>query len=232
MTKNPNDYSFVEHWDELRTRLLRYLAVLGIAVFLAWPFGEAFLEMIVAPVGHVVFTFPAEAFMARLSVTLALGFFLSLPVLFYEIWKFIGAALTSGERRHIFALAPFSLALFVAGILFGFFVIVPVSMRFFLSFSSESLMPMITVNQYISFVGTMVFAAGIIFELPLALMFLIKLGIATPSFLAHYRKHVIIAVFILSAILTPPDVFSQLLLAVPFLALYELGIILARFYKP
>jgi sec-independent protein translocase protein TatC len=108
---------------------------------------------------------------------------------------------------------------------FAFFVIVPIALKFLLSFSSTYVVPMISIKSYIGFVGNFVLAFGIVFELPLVLVFLVKIGIATPAFLRNYRRHAILAILVLSAILTPPDVISQLLMAVPLIVLYELGVL-------
>jgi len=228
MRKNPNEFSFLEHLDELRNRLIKCLIVFVVGSCVAYQFVEHILAFIIQPVGQVVFTDPAEAFLARFTFALWTGFFLTLPFILYQLWKFVGLALTVKERRWIFLFGPLSLLFFIVGSLFGFVVILPVGMNFLLGFASETMVPMISVSKYLSFVGMIVLAFGIIFELPLVMVFLAKIGIATPAFLSEKRKYVIVFIFIVSALLTPPDIISQILLALPLIILYEIGIIFIR----
>jgi sec-independent protein translocase protein TatC len=137
-----------------------------------------------------------------------------------------------GEKKMMFILCPASFALFVTGASFGYFVVVPIAVKFLLSFASDYITPAITINNYISFIATFTLSFGLIFELPLALLFLAKMGIVTPYLLSNKRRHAIVIIFIVAAILTPPDVASQILLALPLLFLYELSILLMKiFYK-
>ena len=124
---------------------------------------------------------------------------------------------------------PLSLVCFLAGVAFGYGVMIPMSMQFLLSFASDTMVPMLSVNKYISYTGSMVFAFGIVFELPLVLLFLTKIGIATPAFLMQERKYALVIILIVSAILTPPDVLSQFLMAGPLVVLYEIGIVVSKF---
>ncbi len=126
---------------------------------------------------------------------------------------------------------PCSLVFFLLGAAFAFYVVAPFAIRFLFSFSTENVVPMISIKSYISFIGNLLVSFGVVFELPLALVFLVQIGIATPEFLRHFRRHVILAVFIISAILTPPDVVSQLLMALPLVVLYELGVLFSVFFS-
>ena len=223
---------FLEHLEELRGRIIRSLAAVVVCALLAYNFSSAVLKFLIQPVGQLVFTSPAEAFLATIQVTIFLALLLAFPFLGYEIWAFAAGALTQSERRYVFIFAPFSLILFLAGVTFGYLVIVPISLKFLLSFSSPALIPMITVSHYISFVGNFVLAFGIVFELPLIVVFLAVIGVASPEFLRQKRKYAIVLIFIVSAVLTPPDWMSQLLMAVPLVILYEIGILLcALVYK-
>ena len=136
--------------------------------------------------------------------------------------------LKDNERKYIFLLAPFSLLFFLAGGLFAYFIMIPVSLRFLLSFSSDFIVPMITIKNYISFVGMMILAFGAVFELPMVLVFLTKIGIVTPQFLAEKRRHAIVFILIVSALLTPPDAVTQIIMSVPLVVLYEIGIMACR----
>ncbi len=221
--------SFLEHLEELRSRIIKSLWVVVVCAFVAYGFSSEVLKFLIKPIGHLVFTSPAEAFLATINVTFFLGVLLAFPFVGYEIWAFAAGALTKSERRYVFIFAPVSLILFLAGTIFGYVVIVPISLKFLLSFSSPSLIPLISVSQYISFVGSFVLSFGIVFELPLVVVFLTKIGIASPEFLRQKRKYAIVFIFIISAILTPPDCMSQLLMAIPLVVLYEAGILLCTF---
>ena len=229
MKKKPDDFSFLDHLDELRSRLITSCLTVVITSCLFYSFYlDPFLNFLIKPVGSLVFTSPAGAFSARVHVSILGGVFLALPVIFYQVWQFVAIALKPQERTYLGIFVPASILFFFAGVCFGYFVMVPMATRFLLGFSSSNLVPMITVDNYISYVGTFVLGSGITFELPLVLLFLTKIGIATPAFLIHQRRYAIIAILIVSAVLTPPDVVSQLLMAVPLIILYEIGIIVSK----
>ena len=228
MRKKADDLSFFEHLDELRVRLIKSLGAVIIAACFFYAFIDRTLAWVIKPVGKLVFTSPADAFMARLTLTIFGGFLLALPVVLYQIWRFVAAGLQEKEARTILIFGPASLGLFFLGGLFAYFVAVPMSMNFLLSFSSELMVPMITVKSYISFVGSFILSFGVVFELPLILMFLTKIGIATPAFLVQKRRHAIVIILIVSAILTPPDCVSQLIMAVPLMVLYEVGVLVSK----
>jgi sec-independent protein translocase protein TatC len=217
--------TFLEHLDELRGRVLQYLCVYIVCCFFTYGLTGNILPYIIQPVRMVVFNSPGEAFSAYMILTLLGAFIISLPYFLFHAWAFAWEALKPHERKYIVFFGPLSLIFFVAGVVFAFFVIVPIALKFLLSFSSPSVVPMISIKSYIAFVGNFVLAFGIVFELPLVLVFLVKIGIATPAFLREYRRHAIMAILIVSAVLTPPDVVSQLLMAVPLMVLYELGVL-------
>lgn len=229
MTRNPLELGFLEHLDELGRRLVKCVAAVGLGSGLFYIFTDGVLAFVVRPVGQLIFTAPQDAFLARLFLAFLGGIFLALPVILYQIWSFVGSALTAKERKYIFIFAPFSLILFLLGGIFAYGVAIPMTMRFLLGFATEWMMPMITVKNYISFVGTMIFAFGVTFEMPLVLMFLTKIGVATPEFLAQKRKHAVVLILIVSAVLTPPDFVTQLIMAGPLIVLYEIGIGVSKF---
>ena len=217
--------TFFDHLDELRGRVIQFLFVYAVCCFFAYNLTGSILPYVIKPVGAVVFNAPGEAFSAYMILTLLGGFIIALPYFLYQIWAFAWEALTEKERKYIVFFGPLSLVFFIAGASFAFFVIVPIALKFLLSFSSNDVVPMISIKSYISFVGNFVLAFGIVFELPLALVFLVKIGVATPEFLRQYRRHAIMVILIVSAILTPPDAVSQLLMAAPLVVLYELGVL-------
>ena len=228
MSRNPDDLSFVGHLEELRSRLIKSLLAVHVAACFFYAFIDKILVVLIQPVGKVVFTSPADAFVARVTLTLYGGVLLALPVIIYQVWRFVAVGLKDNERKYIFLLAPFSLLFFLAGGLFAYFIMIPVSLRFLLSFSSDFIVPMITIKNYISFAGMMILAFGVVFELPLVLVFLTKIGIVTPQFLAEKRRHAIVFILIVSALLTPPDAVTQIIMSVPLVVLYEIGIMACR----
>ena len=220
--------SFFDHLDELRARFIKSILAFFVAACSSYAFAGHFLGILARPVGKLIFTSPADAFMAQVTLSLWAGLFLAFPVILYQIWQFVCVGLTEKERRYVLVFGPLSFILFFSGAAFGYFAMIPISLKFLLGFSSDFIVPMIEIKNYISFVGTFVLAFGIVFELPLILMFLTKIGIATPAFLAQKRRHAIILILIVSAILTPPDVISQILMALPLMVLYEISIWLSR----
>jgi sec-independent protein translocase protein TatC len=220
--------SFFDHLEELQARLLVVAITFVLCLFGFYPFADNVLALLAQPVGKLYFTAPADAFLANITLTIWGALFLSLPVIVYQSWRFAASGLKETEKKFIFFFMPLSLGCFLVGGVFAYFTVVPISLRFFLSFSSSTVTPMISVKEYVSYVGTTILACGVTFQLPLVLMFLTKIGIATPAFLIQKRRHAIILILIVSAIVTPPDVITQIIMAVPLLILYELGIIFSR----
>lgn len=228
MSRSPEDSSFFDHLEELRSRLIKSVLAVLAAAFLFYAVADEVFAFLVKPVGRLVFTAPGEAFIARMTLALFGGLFLAFPVVVYQIWRFVAAGLKENEIRYVRFFAPCSFVLFVVGGLFAYFIAIPICIRFLLSFSTDVIVPMITIKSYISFVGTMLLAFGVVFELPLILMFLTKIGVATPAFLIQKRRHAIVIILIVSAFITPPDVITQLIMAVPLIVLYEAGVIAAK----
>jgi len=233
MKRRAETLSFYDHMDELRGRLIKSFLSMGLFSIIAYQYKDRLLAFLIKPVGALVFTSPSDAFVIQLGLSLFAGFLMALPIILYQVWKFVEIALKEQERKFIRIFAPFSVVLFLAGVCFAYYVVVPFSMKFLLSFANEWLVPMITVKNYLSFVVTMVFGCGVTFEFPLVIMFLTKIGIASPQFLIQKRRHAIVLIFIVSAIITPPDVITMWIVAIPLLILYEVSIIAAKaLYQP
>jgi sec-independent protein translocase protein TatC len=225
--------TIIEHLEELRRRLLIALAALGVGAAVSFVYVDRLLAFLIRPVGRLVFLAPTEAFFVRVKVALLAGVFLSLPVLLYQLWRFISVGLTPSERRYALWLLPPALGLFVGGAAFALVVIVPIGVRFLLSYQTPQLEPMISVGAYTSFVTAFLLAFGLVFELPIVLVFLTKIGLVTPASLAAGRRYAIVAIVVAAAVLTPGgDVFSQLLMAIPTYLLYEVSIWIARIVSP
>ena len=220
--------SFFRHLDELRSRAIKSLIAFAAASFVCFSFVDRILPWIIKPAGHLIFTSPAEGFSAYATLAMVTGFLISPPFILYQVWAFVGAALKPQERHFIKVFGPLSLLFFLLGVAFAFWVAIPMAYKFLMGFSSPILIPMVTVGNYLDFTANMVIAFGVTFELPLILAFLAKIGIATPEFLRQKRRHAIIIILIVAAILTPPDVASQVLLAIPLMVLYEVGIIFVK----
>ncbi len=221
--------TFFDHLDELRGRLLRSAGVFIVALFIFYAFSDRVLKWVIIPAGKLYFTAPSDAFMAQMILTVFGGLFLSLPYILFEIWQFVGLALKEEEKKNIFYFLPLSIGLFALGVVFAYFAIIPLIYQFFLSFSSDILQPMITVKNYISFIGNMTLAFGVVFQLPLILIFLAKIGIATPEFLIQKRRHAIVLILVVSAVVTPPDIVSMMLMTIPLMILYEIGVMAVKF---
>ncbi len=221
-------FTLLEHIEELRARILKSAVFLIVISCLVYTYVDPILSVLVKPVGELVFIAPQEAFTSKIAIAFFGGLFLSAPFMLYQIWQFVSSALKRDEKRYVLIFAPLSLVFFIAGSIFGYITIVPIGMKFLLGFATDFLTPTITISRYISFIGTLTLAFGIIFELPLISLFLTKIGVVTPVFLSGKRRHAIIFIFITAAMLTPPDVVTQCLMAVPLLVLYEVGIIFSR----
>ncbi len=226
---NPAYLSFYDHLKELIQRLVKAALAILIASCFVYAYIDKILRVVLKPVGTVVFTSPSDAFVARVTLALYMGALIAMPVVLYQVWQFVGTGLKEREKYYIRLYGPLSLFFFFTGAIFAYFVVVPFTVKFLLSFSSDQIKPMITIENYISFVGTMLFSFGVTFELPLILLFLAKLGIATPEFLQQKRRHAIVLILIVSAIMTPPDLISLWVMSGPLIILYEVGIIITRF---
>ncbi len=230
MSIKPRDekrMSFLEHLEELRWRILKSLAAVVVASIIAYVFSEHLLNVLTRPVPpdvQMIFTTPAGAFLARIKVALIFGLLGSLPVIFHQAWKFIFPGLLDMEIKLVSTLALAATLCFLTGAAFVLFIILPIGLRFLFSFQTAQLVPMPDINSYISFASRLFLAFGVVFQLPLLSFILSRLGILTPAFLRRQRRYAVVIIFIAAAILTPPDVITQILLAIPLVLLYELSV--------
>lgn len=235
-----NEMGFLEHLEELRWRLIK--AVIGIVIggVIAGVFIDYIMDgFLLAPAKQtnppleLINLKPYGQLVLYMEVILVCGVILSIPNIFYQLWKFIEPGLLPSERKYISWIVVFSSLCFLGGIAFAYFVMLPTALKFFASFGTQAISNNIAVNEYFSFVISVMLAAGIVFELPMVSFFLSKLGILTPVFMRKYRKHAIVIILILAGILTPsPDLTSQLLLGIPLLILYEISIIISKLSQP
>ncbi len=229
--------TLVDHLDELRRRLAWCLLAVVLGSGVGFAFAGHLLEFLKRPSGvllpQLAFFSPTEALGAYMRVAVTFGVVVALPVLLYEVWAFIESALTRTERLLGLLFVWLGSLLFAGGVAFAYAVLLPVSLRVLLTIGSPSLMPMISVSRYLSFVCGLLLACGAVCELPLVIMLLTKLGVVTPQALRQQRGVALVAILVVAAILTPTtDAISLLLMALPLAALYELSILLACFVCP
>lgn len=231
------EMTFTGHLDELRKRLLRCVIASVIGFLGCYAFAERLFNLLMAPLIKVlppqstlIFTSLPEAFFTYLKVAFVAGIFAVSPYIFYQIWKFVAPGLYDSERGYFVPMAFFSALFFVSGALFGYYVVFPFGFQFFMGFATDLIRPMPTLKEYLGFSLKLLIAFGVIFELPLFIFFLARLGIVTSAGLRKKRKYAVLGAFIVSAVLTPPDVVSQTLMAAPLVVLYEIGIWVAHFF--
>ncbi|MBC8198510.1 MAG: twin-arginine translocase subunit TatC [Desulfobacterales bacterium] len=228
---------FTGHLEELRKRLVACFIAIGIGFVVSYGFKEKLFEILSHPLISVmgaddklIFTGLPEAFFTYLKVALLSGFMLAAPVVLYQFWMFVAPGLYQKERRLLIPIVFLSSVFFVGGAFFGYFVVFPFGFKFFLGFASETIKPLPSMREYLSFSSKLLLAFGLVFELPLVITFLAKLGIVSVDFLKKNRKYALILFFAGSAILTPPDVVTQIMMALPLMMLYEISIIGARIF--
>jgi sec-independent protein translocase protein TatC len=231
--------TLIEHLVELRTRLIRAaLAVLVVFVVL-FPWSREWYAMLAEPMiaalpqgGQMIATDVVGVFLVPVKVTLMLAFLVALPVVLWQAWAFIAPGLYQHERSLAVPLMLASLGLFAAGMAFAYFVVFPSVFGFMVAVAPEGVAWMTDIDKYLSFVLTTFLAFGFTFEVPVVVIVLVRMGVVSLEKLRAWRPYVIVGAFIIGAIFTPPDIMSQVLLAVPLWLLYELGILLAQFVKP
>ena len=229
MPKNPKEMPFLAHLEELRWRIIKSLISILVFSVMAYVFSDKILDFLTKSVDNIYFTAPTEAFAVRIKISLIAGLILSFPVVFYQLWQFVVPGLMDKEVKMVIPAVIFATFFFIGGAVFCFYLVLPVGIKFLLSFETDKLKPWLSVKDYISFVSWMILAFGMVFQLPIVSYFLGKVGIITHKTLSKGRKYAIVIILILAAALTPsPDVFSQLMLAVPLYFLYEVSIILVK----
>lgn len=222
-----------DHLLEIRRRLWWSLGAFALLLIPAWSLSAGLIHQMSRVTGPLVFLGPTEAFAARLRLSAVTALALGAPIFIYHAWRFIGVALTVSERRIFLGALPFSYLLLALGAAFGWFVIVPTGLRFLMGFASVDLRPTLSVQACVSFALWTSFGLGLLFQLPVAVGALARWGWVRAATLVRYRRHAVIAILVAAALLTPgPDVFSQLMLALPTYVLFEVSVALARFLEP
>ena len=231
--ENLKEMGFLDHLLELRSTIIWILAVwLGSSVVL-WFFSGRLLDFLLStiPVENLYFNAPVEAFMVRLKLSFITGALLSFPFALFKLWAFISPGLFFREKRIIIPMIAPSAILFYTGALFAYWVMIPVVLGFLLRFGTEMLEPLISVSKYFEFVARLCFAFGVVFQLPLAIIFLTWIGVVSPRTLMRQWRWAIIVIFVAGAVLTPPDPASQLMMAIPLVFLFMGSVLLSLVFE-
>jgi len=229
--------TLIEHLGEFRARIIKVgIAFLAVAI-VAWFFRPQIFDFLLAPApsleGQLNFTSPTEALIADVKLTLYTAFLFTIPVFLYQAWAFVAPAVGEMGRAFTYILIGLASSLFLAGVAFGYFVVLPIGVDFLLSWGSDRYNPLIISERYLAFVTRFLLAFGIVFEFPAATYVGAKLELLDAPFLRRYRRHAIVINTILAAALTPgQDPFSMILMAVPMVLMYELSIVIARYVNP
>jgi sec-independent protein translocase protein TatC len=226
-----------EHLEELRKRLIKVIILLVIVFSICYSKSNYIFQFVTAP---LIPLFPdgssfamlklTEGFFTELKLSFMAAIFFSMPFILYQIWKFIAPGLYAHERKYVVSFVIVSSLLFFSGAAFAYYIVFPFGFQFFLSYAKGEVIASLSLQWYLSFVVRLIMGFGVIFELPVFTLFLSKMGIITADMMKKYRRYAIVVIFIVAAIFTPPDVFTQLMMSGPLLILYEISIYVAKIF--
>ena len=229
------DDSISNHLLELRSRLLKVIALFAALSVIGIPFAADIYEVIALPLNQLlpvgstmIATEESSPFMAPLKLVLYLALLLTMPWLFYQTWTYVSPGLRKNEEKFAGPLMLSTIILFFSGVCFAFYVVCPIIFKFFIGMAPDSILVLTDINQYLNFIFKLVFAFGIAFEIPVATILLVNSGITTKAYLVKARPYLVILFLVIGMLLTPPDIFSQLFLALPMWLLFEIGILISR----
>jgi sec-independent protein translocase protein TatC len=234
---NPKEVemSFLDHLEELRWRIIYSLIGIAIGTIIAWIFIDFLIDnILLIPAKHANFKLqnlrPFGQLFIYFQVAIIVGLIVSIPNVFYHIWKFISPALKANERKYVTSIVVFTTFCFACGVVFAYFVMLPLTLKFAAQFGSASIQNNFSIDEYFSIVLSVILGAGLVFELPMLSFFLSKIGILNPGFMRKYRRHALVTILIFAAFLTPgTDPVSQIILAIPLVILYEISILVSKF---
>jgi sec-independent protein translocase protein TatC len=225
------------HLKELRDRLIFSFIAIGLGFVLCYALKEFLFDILAAPLlkvmppgGLLIFTSVAEAFFTYMKVAFIAGLMLASPFVLYQIWVFVAPGLYRHEKRYVIPFVSLGSLFFVIGILFGYFVAIPFGFKFLLSYATDFIKPMPSMKEYLSFSIKFLLVFGLVFEFPVVLLLLAKMGVIDAKTLSRQRKYAILLIFVFAAVMTPPDIISQVLMALPLMGLYELSILLSKLF--
>ena len=235
----PQETTFISHLLELRDRLLRAVGAVLLLFLVVAPFANTLYEYLAAPLMSVlpegntmISTEPHGPFFVPFKFAFAFATAVAMPYLLYQLWAFVAPGLYDSEKRLAVPLLISSSGLFYLGILFAYFIVFPIIFAFFTSTAPEGVAVMTDINAYLSFVLKLFFAFGLAFEVPVATVLMVKMGVTTTTSLAAKRPYIIVGAFVVGMLLTPPDLFSQTMLAIPVWILFEIGLYVSKAVKP
>jgi len=227
------EMSFLDHLEEMRWRLIYATIGVVIGTIIAWIFIDQLVNFILLKPArdanaNLQNLKPFGQLFLFVQVAIVTGIVISVPNIFYQLWKFIVPALKKSEKKYIFSIVIFSSVCFLSGIVFAYYVLLPLALKFVAEFGATDIVNNFAINEYMSIIISLMLGAAIIFELPMLSFFLTKLGVLTPAFMRKYRRYALIVILFFAAFLTPPDPVSQLILAVPLVLLYEISIFISK----
>lgn len=240
MAADPNQMSFLQHLEELRSRMLRIAVALVLGFFVAWPFSGEIYGYLAEPVknalpegARLAYTGISDPFLLYTKLSVFAAILLALPYGLLEFWLFVSPGLHAREKRLVVPFVVIATAFFFAGASFAHGIIVPFAASYFISLAeAEQLQPVIEIGKVFSFVTRLILATGAVFELPVLIFFLTRIGIVTPAFLWHYFGYAFFVIWAVAAFMTPPDVVSMVMVATPMTLLYLLGILVSHLFQP
>jgi sec-independent protein translocase protein TatC len=228
------EMSFLDHLEELRWDVIKILVGLTIATIICAIYTDFIVqEILLRPVRltgmKIQVLTPYGIVILYMEAALICGVIISMPNTLYWLWKFVAPGLLPKERRYIRRIVFWTSFCFFSGVAFGYFVLLPSALKFFTTFGTQTIEMNVAIDKYVSFVLALILGSGLVFELPMISFFLTKLGLLTPAFMRHYRRHAIVVILIIAAVVTPtPDPVTQLILAIPMMALYEVSILVCK----
>jgi len=237
MLEEDDKLPFTAHLEELRSRLIKCFIAVGIGFVASYGFKERLFQVLIQPLvkamqdgDSLIFTGLPEAFFTYLKVSFLTGLILTSPYLIYHFWMFVAPGLYRKERKMMAPIIVLSAFFFVGGALFGYFIVFPWGFKFFLGFATDKIRALPSMKEYLAFSAKLLLAFGLVFELPMVLTFMARLGIVSVDFLKRNRKYAVLVFFAGAAILTPPDVVTQIMMALPLMLLYEVSIVGAKIF--
>jgi len=230
MADNDLRLTIVEHLGELRKRLIIAAIAIIAGSLASYNYVDKIIEILVRPADGLEFIYlsPPELFIAYIKISLVVGIVVSAPIVLFQIWMFIRPGLKEKEQRYLLFAMFMGIVFLVMGVVFAYFIIIPMTIQFFVKMTVNGIEPLFSFANYISYISSILISFGVVFELPLIVILLTQLGLATPATFKKHRKMVILGIFVVSAILTPPDVVSQTMMALPMIILYEFSIVIAN----
>ena len=228
--ESPNEMGFLEHLEELRWRLVKSLLAIVIGSALSFGYIDEILKFLLLPTKNTSSAIYLQVlsvqgmFIIKWFISFISGFIIALPVLIYQYWKFVAPGLKVNEKKYAIPVVFFAFSSFIIGVSFGYFILIPFSLEFFSGISGGHVENNFSIQYYFSFLTWLLLGSGVIFQLPVVSLLLSVIGLLTPPFMRHYRRHAIIVILILSSFITPPDPVSMIIMAFPLIFLYEISI--------